>query len=202
MTDDEFDGEALRRLALEISARPEGPAALGLMAEFDRRLRPHREAVSRLVEALADDLSVPDAATALRVIEAKRSFVETTGMELDAGVLDDLVADAGRLLVERRKRPPAMEEILDAGAELGRDVAYELGLLSGLRGTWHRLWACLGLEYHLGPEGSVVADVRAEFEALLGRPLNDGEWDRLRSHAKRHADEVMAPALGRPGSLS
>jgi len=112
---------------------------------------------------------------------------------------------AAQALAERQKQPPAMACILQPRLDghdslAGRtDIAYALGLdLSGLQGTWHRLWAAISMTRQLGltDDDDLIATLRAEFESLLGRAMTRAEWDWLVLDAHWHCDHVMKPRFG------
>jgi hypothetical protein len=72
-----------------------------------------------------------------------------------------------------------------------------------LEGTWHRLWAIICLAFGFGDDieaDEVVAEVRAQFEEALGRPLSPHEWSALVDHARNHHETVMKPAISKRAS--
>ncbi len=108
---------------------------------------------------------------------------------------------AHELVCSRLRRPPKMEEVLGLNENV-QDLQYDLaGLLGGLRGTWHRLWASISTretfaEMGLEPDDTVDL-IRQEFEGMLGRPLSQAEWNTLDAHAQRNYREVMKPTLAK-----
>lgn len=181
-------------LARAVAENPEGPVALGVMSHINQAMRPRELAADRLVEALARSMEEPDALGVQSDIAAARIAWETM---CDTAMTDETLElfsqDAAQLVENRKKSPPEMSRILLDGADGRRDYGYELGGdLSGLQGTWHRLWASISMNRLLGtdPEDA-VPELRAEFERQLGRPLAPVEWDQLVAHAHRHCDVVM-----------
>jgi hypothetical protein len=80
------------------------------------------------------------------------------------------------------------------------DECYDdLGLLfGGIRGAWHLLWGGLLLRWTLGEDTQTetfIAEVRAELEEHLGRPMTNAEWEVLDSRARSHAECVVKPLL-------
>lgn len=97
-----------------------------------------------------------------------------------------------------RREPPRMEDILRLVGPVVDDL-YDLGSLFGIKGTWLRLWGCLVLVWSFGDTsdemGRTIAEIRVEFEELLGRIVTDSEWSALGAHAKSHAENVMQPIM-------
>jgi hypothetical protein len=96
---------------------------------------------------------------------------------------------------------PPMEEILGLLEPIADDL-YDLGWLFGIKGTWHRLWASVALEWWFNgccdkDIGIFVFEIRHEFEELLGRSMTDAEWGKLNALAKAHVEAVIEPLLGK-----
>ena len=189
------------KLMNDLVAGRETPALLGFQAGMERAMRPAAEAVSRLVEAIAADLRQPTDETRLEVERAKVGY-EVVVEQSALVIWDDLVEQAKTHNLERRKRPPAMSEILDIEAEPS-DLGYSLGgTLGGVQGTWHRLWSSISsarfFEFVGAPQDPQhIEEMRAEFEGLFGRALTEAEWHRLVQHAHLHADEVLMPTMAK-----
>lgn len=183
-------------MARELVERPDGVAALQVMSGINRFVAPRQRAVEQLVQALAGQMEKPESDSAHVKVKAATSHWEATCEgPMTPELLSDLHQQAQQLLDDRRKRPPPMGEILAMSAPR-RDFGYELGGdLSGMEGTWHRLWTAISLDRLMAvPEQkSVASQARAEFEGLLGRPLTDDEWRALGEHANHHCDTVMRP---------
>lgn len=197
-------------MARELVERPDGPVALQLHSALQAALQPHQCAVEGLVNALVRQLQAPGVQGIDAALDSAIDRWEAVCHEpLDDERLAGFRRDAAEAIARRRKQPPAMAFILQTGLDgldslAGRtDIAYTLGLdLSGLQGTWHRLWAALSMTRHLDlPEGDpLIPTLRAEFEDLLGRPLSGAEWDLLKLDAHWHATHVMSPYFGDPSS--
>jgi len=184
-------------LARELSARPEGPVALGVMSQINKGIRPRQDAYTRLVEACARKIEEPgNPAVSTEIDLAKENWSEVCKEDLAASTLKMAEEEAEDLVEHRLKQPPEMSRILLDGADGRRDYGYELGGdLTGLQGTWHRLWALISMDRYFGhtlPTAD-VSELRLEFEAQLGRELAPVEWHQLVEHAHRHSDKVMKP---------
>jgi hypothetical protein len=181
-------------MARELVERPDGVAALRVMSEINRLVAPRQRAVQGLVEAMADQIENPNSDLIRANVDAASARWESTCEgRMTPQLRSDLRDQALQLLEERRKRPPPMHTILTTAVSR-RDFAYEVGGdLSGMEGTWHRLWASISMDRLMAtPEQeSNVAQLRAEFEGHLGRPLADLEWRALVEHAHHHCDTVM-----------
>lgn len=95
---------------------------------------------------------------------------------------------------------PEIEDILDLDDDIViLDPFYDcFGVLEGIKGTWHRLWAFLTMLHVFGgtDDGWQAAqELRAEFEEMLGRPMTAEEWQRLVDRARHHCDQVMIPLV-------
>ena len=191
-------------LARELVARPEGPVALGVISQINQATRPRQQAYARLVEAYAKLIEDPKAAGIPADIElAKESWREACSEDVSAAMVDMVQKEAAALVEQRKTMPPDLSAVLLDGADGRRDFGYELGGdLSGLQGTWHRLWALISLDRYLGHGDSskATSEVRNEFETQLGRALAPVEWDQLVKHAHRHCDDVMKVRLSGEGS--
>jgi hypothetical protein len=125
------------------------------------------------------------------------------GTAMDDTVLDGFKRSANERMQSKRRQPPKMDTILSSRPET-TDIGYQLGIhLEGLEGTWHRLWAIICLAFGFGDDieaDEVVAEVRAQFEEALGRPLSPHEWSALVDHARNHHETVMKPAISKRAS--
>lgn len=189
------------RMAEELLKRPEGPAALGFMAKMGRMMQPQTDAINRLVDAIAADLREPSDATAHEVASAKLAYELLTGNEAAGDLWAGFVKDAEELNHKARCQPPAIEEILTDTAPIS-DMGYAIaGDLGGIKGTWHRLWSSISSERFFAGMGtaleSIVPELRAEFEQMLGRAMSEDEWHRLETHAHKHCDEVLTPHMAK-----
>lgn len=185
-------------LAREIAANPDGPIALQAISGMNRMLRPRELASQRLVEALARNNIEPGELSIQGELEAAKAGWESTcDAPLDQSLLAQFEKDALDLIERRKTQPPTIESIL--GEVPGRtDYGYALAVdLGGLRGTWHRLWACISMErlFDTDDVESTVGELRTEFEQFLGRPINQQEWAQLVAHAHHHCDTVAKPRL-------
>jgi hypothetical protein len=97
--------------------------------------------------------------------------------------------------------PPPLEKILGLPERAVDECYDDLGLLfGGIRGAWHRLWGGLLLRWTLGEDtqtDTFIAEVRAEVEEYLGRPMTNAEWEVLDSRARSYAECVVKPFLKR-----
>lgn len=184
-------------LAREVALRPDGPVALGVMSHINQTMRPREKAGERLVEAIAKSIEAPGTSALSEEIEAARAHWEAVCQtSLTDELMADFQQDAAKLVERKKTQPPEMSSILIHGAGGRRDFGYELGGdLSGLQGTWHRLWASISMIRLFGAQdhGELVPDLRLEFEGLLGRAMTIEEWDQLVAHAHHHCDTVMRP---------
>jgi len=192
--------ENLLRLVRELIERPESPTSLAVQASLERMLRPSEEAIAALIEALALQIEQPGPASDAAVATAKVRYQAATDQSVDP-FIDCFRVKAQELLQSRLRRPPKMEEILGLNRPVN-DLQYDLaGLLGGLRGTWHRLWASISsqamfTEMGLAPDDTVDL-IRTEFEDQLGRPLSQTEWSALEAHAHRNYREIQKPTLAK-----
>lgn len=189
-------------LARELARNPDGPVALQVQSAFGRALAPNRQAVQQVLEALGAQLEQDGEPQRAAVAAAIAHWERQTGAPMDAELLKGLRQEAREAADRRRRQPPAMQEILHA-EPTGTDVGYQLGVhLHGLQGTWHRLWASMCLCYSFGEDPSTdltVRTVREQFEKLLGRALEQQEFDALAARARKHYETVMRPQLGGAG---
>lgn len=184
-------------LAREVAQRPNSPASLLIVSQVNQAMRPRTQAVDQLVEALEAWIEAPRSEAAEAAVTAAKAHWESAcAAHLDDGLLSQFIADAEALIERRRRQPPRLEDVVEGVADRS-DVGYQLGLdLGGLRGTWHRLWASLCAVDLLGEDSEgLVATVRAQFEAHLGRPLTQQEWSKLADHAKQHARRMQQQGL-------
>lgn len=155
-------------------------------------LAPRSRAVQQLVDALESQLqsAEPNQAHEAAVAAATAHWEKVCGGPMDAATLDLMREEASAQAAKKANRPPAMSSVLSATPEM-TDVGYGLGLyLDGLEGTWHRLWALMSLTIQFGDDPDVdagCAEVRQQFEKILGRVLTPQEWSSLNDHARRHA---------------
>lgn len=198
MTDDALppESEALwARAAQELARNPDSPASLRILSAFNHALRPHEKASQQLTQALADRLATPGAQADAAVAAAVASWERTTGGTIDAELLALFEDDARKVHDARRRAPPPLEQIL--GEKPRPDYGYMLaGSLQGLQGTWHRLWAALVLEGCMGGGDDLSAQLRAEFERQLGRPMSPAQWSALTEHARNRVSDLES-AQGR-----
>jgi len=190
----------LWRLVRELIERPESPTSLAIQASLERMLRPSEEAIAAMIEALALQIEQPGPEADAAVAAAKIRYQAVTDQSADPFV-DDFREKAKELLQSRLRRPPKMEEVLGLDGPVN-DLQYNLaGLLGGLRGTWHRLWASISSQAmfaEMGLEPDDTADlIRKEFQDQLGRPLSQAEWSTLEAHAHRNYRDVMRPAMAK-----
>jgi len=192
--------ENLQRLVRELIERPESPTSLAVQASLERMIRPSEEAIAALIEALALQIEQPGPEADAAVAAAKLQYEAATGQPADP-YLDEFRASAHELLQRRLRRPPKMEEVLGLNSSV-QDLQYDrAGLLGGLRGTWHRLWASISsremfADMGLEPDDTVDL-IRTDFEDQLGRGLSDKEWNTLEAHAVRNYREIMKPKMAK-----
>jgi len=65
--------------------------------------------------------------------------------------------------------------------------------MQGLRGAYHRLWGLIATSEALGDSDEVdqgIAQVRGQFEQLLGRSLTGSEWQTLATDAREHGRRI------------
>jgi hypothetical protein len=186
-------------LARELARNPEGPVGLHVQSAMGRVLAPRWQAVEQVLEALGAQIAQEGESQRAAVAAAIAYWERETGAPMDAELLEELRQEARKSAERRTRQPPAMQNILHAMPAV-TDVGYELGVhLHGLQGTWHRLWASMCLCYSFGDDPStesMVRTVRAQFEQLLGRPLEPQEFDALAARARKHYETVMRPRLG------
>jgi len=185
--------ENLRRLVRELIERPESPTSLAIQAGLEKMLRPSEDAIGALIEALALQIEQPGPEADAAVAAAKVRYQAVTDQSADP-FMDDFRRMAQELLQSRLRRPPKMEEVLGLNSPV-RDLQYDLaGLLGGLRGTWHRLWASISSREMFADMGlepdDTVALIRKDFEDQLGRGLSEKEWNTLEAHAVRNYREI------------
>lgn len=167
---------------------PEGPEGLALQSAIQRAMQPRMNAAQALTEALALQQVQPGSTADTAVMVASCAY-EAVVQPLDADLWANFRDQAARLVHERRCHPPPIESIIGRVAPVP-DAAYDFaGDLSGMRGTWHRLWGqyvmeAMGLLHFKPGEGLEIVQ---QLEALLERPLAVGEIEALRHHAQEHA---------------
>lgn len=185
----------IARLLADLADGRETPEALSVMAAMDRGRKP----LDDLVAAVASRTEHGTDAAEIAVQRARLAFERQVGEHAVGDMWDDVCAMASALVLERRKHPPKLGAILD-GFDGRGDVEYEMGLLGGLHGTWHRLWSLISSERFFATKGvkadpTAIPDMRREFEGLLGRAMSPAEWERLTAHAHAHCDEVLIPTM-------
>ena len=161
-------------------------------------MRPSEEAIAALVEALALEIEQPGPEAETALAAAKVRYQVATDQPADP-YLDEFRESARELIQRRLRRPPKMDEVLALDGSV-KDTQYDIaGLLGGLRGTWHRLWASISsqaLFSDMGLEPDDTVDlIRQEFEDQLGRPLSASEWSTLEAHAHRNYREVQKTSI-------
>lgn len=175
-----------------LAADPDSAEGLQLQSAFSRAVQPRVDAVQQLVEALALQVETPGVQAEAAVAAAIAHWEAATQSTLDESRLRSFGEDAARLVESRSARPPALESIV--GHVDKTDVGYEMAIhMQGLHGTWHRLWASVAMGPILGsgPEQlACIAEVRGQFESLLGRAMTKDEWDALERHALAHGAAV------------
>lgn len=182
-------------MARELASNPDSPASLRIQSAIGAALRPRQAAVDQVVQAFVQQLEAPGPGADAAIRAALGHWGSECGAAPSEDLLEGFRQEARSAVERRRRQPPAVESIVaDAAGRL--DAGYALGVdLGGLRGTWHRLWASISMGRQFGdsPEQrACVAEVRAQFEALLGRALTPSEWAQLEQHAIRHADTVLS----------
>lgn len=192
-------------LARAIAADPDGAIA-GRVGDFiGQSLQQRKRERLRVVWAIADALAAGEDATSFPAAsEAIAAWERRSGQRLLPDEISGLYADARLELLDRRRRPPAIESIVK-GWTARPDYAYEAGDLGGFQGIWHRMWALLCLE----AQGASAFDgdelgssiLRHEFEARLTRPLDTQEWHALVAHARRRAAEIDGDLWGGPRTI-
>ncbi|TWO71475.1 hypothetical protein FN976_11205 [Caenimonas sedimenti] len=182
--------------ARELARNPDSPASLRIMSEMKRVLAPSQRVVEELVQALCESIENPGLTTNAQVAAAKARWEQVTGAQLDAGLMRKFEEDAHTELEDRMRRPPPLEQVLEQFDPAARtpDCGYKLGAdLEGLQGTWHRLWALLRLQASSKMDMTDgIEMVRAQFETLLGRGLQDVELARLTRHAAALAPQMRS----------
>lgn len=182
----------------ELASNPDSPASLHIMSAVNRAFQPRNDAADQLVEALARQIEARDSAVAQAAVDAAKAYWEKLcEAPLSDTQLEQFTEDARKLVARRQRQPPAVESIV-AGVADRLDVGYSMGVhMEGVRGTWHRLWAAISSARLWGmaqPDETVTA-IRAQFEALIGRPMSPAEWEQLTAHAHHHCDTVMKPMM-------
>lgn len=181
------------RAIRELAANPDSPTSLHIMSAVNRGLRPRADAADGLVRALAAALARPGPAALQAIDDARRHWERVFEEPLPADALAFYEGEARQLADRSRRGPPPIASIV-AGVADRTDIGYDQGLhLVGLRGTWHRLWAAIALGVSFGPseeQTACVAEVRAQLEQQLGRPLSEVEWLQLEAHARAHGSTI------------
>lgn len=181
------------RMARELATNPDSPASLRIMSSMGASLAPRGAAAAQLEQALAHQIEYPGQLADAAVAAAVRHWEAACGGSMDPQLIDDMRQAAARQLEQRRAGPPPMESILPDVASRS-DFGYDHRLhLEGLRGTWHRLWAIIGMESIFGDSEEHqqnVAALKAQFEEILGRALTEQEMGALRTHALKHGERV------------
>lgn len=190
-------GESLwTAMARELVSNPDSVPSLNILSAVNSSMKPRMQAVNQVVTALEDQLR-EDGHVQRAALQAAIQYWECEcGTTMDDALLDGFKRSAHERMQSKRRQPPQMDTILSSRPET-TDTGYQLGIhLEGLEGTWHRLWAIICLAFGFGDDIEAdggVAEVRAQFEEALGRPMSPNEWSALVAHAKNHHETVMNP---------
>lgn len=190
-------GESLwTAMARELVSNPDSVPSLNILSAVNSSMKPRMQAVNQVVTALEDQLR-EDGHVQRAALQASIQYWEREcGTAMDGALLDGFKKSAMERMQSKRRQPPKMDTILSSRPET-TDTGYQLGIhLEGLEGTWHRLWAIICLAFGFGDDIEAdggVAEVRAQFEEALGRPMSPNEWSALVAHAKNHHETVMKP---------
>ena len=90
--------EALAKLLREITSGGQGAMGLNLQAEIERALGPTRDAVDRLIKAIAADMRNSTPASRSAVSQAKSAYESLTQQAAEGELWADLVSDAQALV--------------------------------------------------------------------------------------------------------
>ena len=190
-------------MARELATNPDSVPSLNILSTVSKAMKPRTQAVDQVVAALVDQLREDGEPQRAAVQAAIQYWERECGTNMDSALLDDLRKTAREHIEHKRRQPPKLESILSS-CPTTTDTGYQLGIhLDGLQGTWHRLWGIISITYGFGDDvdaNESVADVRSQFESLLGRSMSASEWSALVAHAKNHHDTVAKPALSKRSS--
>jgi hypothetical protein len=179
-------------MARELAQRPNSPRSLQIMSAISSTLAPVQAAIAQVKQAISDQLAGPGPEADAAFLAAKSLWEREARGPMDATLEADLrreVADEQRRRAQRSGSPD-INQIID-GVQGRHDVAYELGHLQGLHGSFHRLWGVMQMGLNFGKDDlyfETVATVRGQFEVSLGRSMTETEWQRLEA-------EVLARPL-------
>lgn len=195
------DASIWAAMARELASNPDSPASLRIRSAVNGALRPVNESLAQLRAAIKVMLVEPSDRARIAVELAKTEWEAATQSKLTDDIVEDLRAECAQDLERERRGPPAIESII-AGVQDRSDVGYREGLhLHGLRGSWHRLWALMALGVALGEDeehAQAVAEMRVQFEAVLGRAMSAEEWATLEAKS-REAGEWQRKRLDAAG---
>jgi hypothetical protein len=185
------DGESpFLAAARELVRNPDSPASLQIMSAISGALTPQARAVSQLTLALEGQLAEDGPSQQAAVGAAIFSWEKACGTKMEPALLAEMRDSARESRQQKRRRPPPLSSIVKDLPSGTTDTGYALGVhLVGIQGTWHRLWAIIGLTYSFGDEPATddgVAAVRVEFEGILGRAMTHDEWAAISKHAREH----------------
>lgn len=187
------DESVWEAMARELAGNPDSPASLHIMSTVNQALRPRAQAVEQVVQSMMDQLQEDGEPQRAAVLAAIRCWERECGVPMDPDMVESLQKTARDRQLQSLRQPPKIDSIVSDLPEV-RDTGYRLGIhLTGMEGTWHRLWAimCVTVEF----DGDVdsddgVASVRAQFEQLLGRKLMPAEWGALVAHVRQRFEAV------------
>lgn len=178
----------------DLATNPDSPASLRIMSEVSRLIAPIERARNQVLDALDAQLTNDGEHERAALSAAVRHWEAVCNDAMSERDLEEMRERARERRSRLRRLPPPIDTILGAQPTT-TDTGYKLGVhLHGLEGTWHRLWAIISLAHSFG--GNIqadpgVAEVRDQFEGILGRALIPAEWDALVSHAVKHAEAEM-----------
>jgi hypothetical protein len=183
-------------LAREVAQHPDSVVSLHAMSAVGNALRPRTQATEALTHALQAQLQEDGPMQQAAVQAAIVHYERTCGAPMDPQLLLDLRALAAQNLAIERRKPPAIDTILEQRPAT-TDTGYRMGIhLEGIEGTWHRLWAMLVLVISIGQDVDTdegAHTVRAQLERLLGRSMTSKEWAALVARAQHHSATMAAP---------
>lgn len=180
------DDSVWGRMARELASNPDSPESLRIMSAISSAVAPLEAAVDQVKEAIATQMTDPGPAADAACDAAIGHWEKAAHGPMDQGLQLALRQEVREEITTARRGPPPVESIL--GSLGGRtDVGYDEGLhLQGVKGTWHRLWAMIGMANLFGggeEHDRNVAELRGEFENVLGRSMSPTEWSALESDA-------------------
>jgi hypothetical protein len=201
------DFEKIKHLLQEFARNPDGPLGLKVQSQLNQVVAPRIAKANAIVQAMMVFDGAPTDANREAINHAIREWEmmdgENNAHRISPEMLHEFETAAKEALIRQRQRPPEMSSILADCGDV-TDYEYEVaGLLTGIKGRWHGLWSLISFHYAYVTLGLAseeessknIAEVRAEFESLLGRPMTDQEYDRLHRHAIAHSIEFMIPVL-------